>query len=361
MIKVLYVINTLENKGPCNVLLTLLNNIDREKIYPVVMTLFAGNDLDYLQELDRKGVEVTCLNMSNRFKAIRRIPSLLSNFCSQNGFDILHSQCFFSDLVCSKTKFEGSKISTLHNVCYIDYLYQYGKVKGRILSSLHIKALKKMDSLVCCSESVYEGLSQKISEKLTFINNGTDKKHSKKDLLRQDLGLNEDSNVFIYVGSIDLRKNVRELVSNFVSCCENNDYLLILGEGPDIEYCRKIANRNVIFLGFVHNPEDYYKISDFYVSSSLSEGLSLSQIDALSYGLIQLVSDIPSHRIPFKVNESIGALFNRESFKLKFEKVKEMKKNLQRETIKEVYKYHFSGKAMSDKYEKLYEQKSKVF
>lgn len=356
MKRVLFLINRLENKGPCNVLMTLLRNIDRSKVVPFVMSIFAGNNGTFVKELEELGISAECFDITNRSVALKRLPKLISKFCAENGIGILHSQCFFSDLICSKVIFAGKKISTLHNVCYVDYLYEYGRFKGKLLANLHIKILNKMDYVICCSESVYHSLKPKINSDICFVNNGADKKLCHYSVSRSDLGIDSAANVFIYVGSIDLRKNVRGLISKFVRNNSNDDYLLILGTGNDLSYCKKIANNHVLFLGFVENPQDYYYISDFYISNSFSEGLSLSQIDSLSFGLIQLVSNISSHKIPFKVHQYIGELFSENDFDEKFDSVKQNKNKVSKESIIDLFNDSFSGKVMSEKYVNFYEK-----
>lgn len=62
------------------------------------------------------------------------------------------------------------------------------------------------------------------------------------------------------------------------------------------------------FLGYRKNVADLYHASDIYVSVSLQEGLLVSVIEAMSFGLPVVVSDIRGHRDTVNNGEN-GFLF----------------------------------------------------
>ncbi len=74
--------------------------------------------------------------------------------------------------------------------------------------------------------------------------------------------------------------------------------LTVVGEGEDREALEKAAaGLNVDFIGFRSDTSTFYKTTDVFVNPTLGpEGLPLVSLDAMSYGLPCIFSDIPVHR-----------------------------------------------------------------
>lgn len=50
--------------------------------------------------------------------------------------------------------------------------------------------------------------------------------------------------------------------------------------------------KNVKFLGYVSNPEDYYKKAKLYILPSSTEGLSTAMLESMACGCVPIVSDV---------------------------------------------------------------------
>jgi glycosyltransferase involved in cell wall biosynthesis len=74
--------------------------------------------------------------------------------------------------------------------------------------------------------------------------------------------------------------------------------LTVVGEGEDSEDLKLQAlNLNVAFEGFRTDTSSYYKRTDVFVNPTLGpEGLPLVSLDAMSYGLPCIFSDLPVHK-----------------------------------------------------------------
>jgi len=117
---------------------------------------------------------------------------------------------------------------------------------------------------------------------------------------------NGESNIkIISVRDLEWRYNVDMLIKAIpIILIENsNSEFLILGDGPQknglINLTRQLSiNKHVKFLGLVkHNKiSEYYRISDIYVSTSLTDGSSIALVEALACGLFPIVTDIPANR-----------------------------------------------------------------
>src|SRR5690606_8823776 len=96
--------------------------------------------------------------------------------------------------------------------------------------------------------------------------------------------------------------------------------LIILGTGPLFSEIKKEESNSIIIPGFKSNIYDYLYISDYYISSSITEGLPMSVLEALSMHKPVLLSNIDSH---YEILEgaTIGTTFkldNSDDFVKKF-------------------------------------------
>ena len=123
--------------------------------------------------------------------------------------------------------------------------------------------------------------------------------------LRRKFGISEDEIVLI------MSRNLKPIYGidyftkavSIVVKKKSNIRVFIAGDGPERENYEKLVkelglDKRVIFLGHVDNEKlpGYYNASDIYVSSSLSDGSSLSLMEAFACGLPVVVSDLPANR-----------------------------------------------------------------
>ena len=133
-----------------------------------------------------------------------------------------------------------------------------------------------------------------------------------------------------------------------------------------------------MFTGFVDNPDDYLKKSDLFIFPSLIEGLSNSLIEAMSYKLPCIVSNIPGNVEVIGENNSsyniekgnfiktkYGILFNPADVEGLFNSVKFMlenpdaRKELGESAAEKVIR-EYDIKIIADRYKELYKEVLKV-
>jgi len=122
------------------------------------------------------------------------------------------------------------------------------------------------------------------------------KKIDREELLNK-LGLSEESFVIISVGDLNKNKNFEFIIQALSYQNDVNVHLLICGKGPRLRKLRKLAYRlkldnNVHFLGFRNDIDDLLNISKVFTLTSYREGLPRSLMEAMSKGLICIVSNI---------------------------------------------------------------------
>lgn len=309
---------------------------------------------------DTLNVEVETLGLG-RVKGLLFAKNHIKKFIKDNNIDLVHSQGIRADGLMSGI--DIPRVATLRNYPYYDYPMKFGKFKGNLMARNHLKSIKKKpDSNIACAKTIADEFKQN-SFDLRYIQNGVDTEKycplddkQKKDL-REKLGINNDKKVFISVGSLIARKDMATVIEGFKKCKDKNSLLLIAGDGAERESLGKIANDNVKLLGNISNVVEYLQISDCFVSASFAEGLPNTVLEAMSCGLPTILSDIPSHLELYDGEK--GNFFEiREVDKLSglLKKVSsdfEPQKDISLRLVKE----NFSAKAMSEKYQRVYEEK----
>jgi glycosyltransferase involved in cell wall biosynthesis len=182
-----------------------------------------------------------------------------------------------------------------------------------------MSAVKKAAKVWTCSESLAQIYEKKNKLYFDYIRNGVDvskysrvKNNKEKIILRQKLKLPIEKTIFIYTGQFIERKDQEFLLEIFSKKSElENFVLLMLGDGENFKVQKKQfeRNTNIIFAGNVDNVEEYLKASDYYISSSRSEGLPTSVLEAMSAGLPVILSNITQHKELMGINNQIGIMY----------------------------------------------------
>lgn len=359
-IKIGYIINSVKNCGPVNVLINMLYEINYDNYEVSVVTILNDNDISYINKIKNINSKIKIIEM----KYEKSITTLLkaneiTKKINKYKFDIIHVHGHITAILCQKVL--AKKIITVHNKMYEDFRETYGPIKGWIINTFYISAMKKYDKVICCSESSYN-VCKKYLPDCTFVRNGitmhkcTDlQKRKIKKKIRNLLGIPLNGKIYLYAGSLNTRKNVIQMADFYSKSLKKDEYLVILGEGNLQKELEKYQNKNIKIIGFQSNVYDYLIASDVYTSFSISEGLPMSIIEALSVGLLLLVSNIDSHKEIFNIDKTyyIGEFFSLsslESFKNHKSKVDNANKN---GSIIFQTKY-LSSKAMMESYEKWY-------
>ncbi|MBE5958913.1 MAG: glycosyltransferase family 4 protein [Lachnospiraceae bacterium] len=217
--------------------------------------------------------------------------------------DIIHSQCEFSTFIIAKhiaRKCDAPIVHTYHTV-YEDFTHYFSPSKrvGKYMVSLFSrKLLTRTDAVVAPTDKVKELLEgYGVKEPIYTVPSGLELKdiyssieESDRDALRNELGIDKDERVLVYLGRIAKEKNIEEILEMLHTV--DGPRLLIVGDGPYRHHIEekvkklKLENR-VIFTGMV-SPEEvakYYKVGDVFVSASQSETQGLTYIEAMACGL----------------------------------------------------------------------------
>ena len=136
--------------------------------------------------------------------------------------------------------------------------------------------------------------------------------------VRERLGWDKDTFVLLSVRSWAPIYAVDDLAKAFVKAARKHPELrlLMLGNGPLAPTIRRIFQQGGV-IDQVHFPgqvpqaklPDFYRAADLYISTSHSDGTSISLLEALASGLPVLLSDIPGNKEWVRQPGEVGWLF----------------------------------------------------
>ena len=179
-------------------------------------------------------------------------------------------------------------------------------------------ALKRADRIICVSSLLKEELAKLgvAPERVEITSIGVDTQRFspklKNKALLQKLGM-ADSPVVISTRSLAPVYEVETLIKAIPAVLSEvpEAKFIIVGEGRQRTYLENLAkslgiSKSIKFTGWVSKEEfpNYLASSDVYVSTSLSDGTSISLLEALASALAPVVTDIPANRPWIKDGEN---------------------------------------------------------
>lgn len=160
-------------------------------------------------------------------------------------------------------------------------------------------------SLVAISEATKMALHENEffpKSKINVIYNGIEPLAIDEALVGKaamELGIPDDGFVLGTVARLDKVKNQAFMIEAFKEflSIEKNSYLLIVGDGPERKNLENTAKRlsisdRVIFTGFTSKPENYMGLMDIFLLPSLTEGTSMTLLEAMSLRIPCVVSRV---------------------------------------------------------------------
>lgn len=285
-IKVMHVLYYLSIGGLEQVVLNLIKNLNTHRYKPYVACLRETGGLK--DELVQNGVAVIEFNRGDGLDW--GLPFTFARILKQEKIHILHTHDlgpYLYGAVAAKFARVPVLVHTEHS--YLTQNTKLLKIAERILSFF-------TDTIISDSQDVTRFLveEQRIRpDKIETIYNGIDVSlfHERKNgsSLKLMLGLPLESKVVGTVGRMVAVKDQRTLISAMqpIIASDKNVHMVIVGDGPLrdelTEYAQRLGIRaNIHFLGNRRDVHKILQIFDVFVLPSLSEGLSLSLIEAMA-------------------------------------------------------------------------------
>ncbi|MDR6295890.1 MAG: glycosyltransferase family 4 protein [Pantoea dispersa] len=293
--KILFIVPSLKNAGPVNVCLTIINNLP--EFYDI--EVLALNDGERKEEFASRS-KVTIFKRTAVLQALK--------FIRQGGFSVIHSHCTVSDIFNYLSFSSASKVTTIHNYFEVDFVQTKGLIKGKIEGLVGRFIIRRFYKVACSYSVMKHCVSFHAMKKVTAIPNGVEQPLSfgKKN--------NDDMVHYFYLGVLNKRKNVQQVLEAFSQWCQGKRAELhIIGSGSDEVYLRQqYSNDKIIFHGNTDQPYFLYKEFDCFISASHAEGLPLALIESMASGKTFICSDIEPHKeVHNAFKDKSGFLFDK--------------------------------------------------
>ena len=178
-----------------------------------------------------------------------------------------------------------------------------------ICYQIYASTLCEYDYIIAISESQKQLLQQigVDNAKINVIPYGID-----TDFYCPPVSKNNESLIFLYQGRIAKEKNLEALLEAWIDCdMPLTSELLLMGTGDLLEdLSAKYKANNIKWLGHIKDKKHQLEIlqnTDFFISPSLADAMSLSLLEAMSCGIYCIATDVGAHR---ELLEGFGTLLS---------------------------------------------------
>lgn len=202
----------------------------------------------------------------------------------------------------------ASRLSGVRCVVHTDHGRPHPvPVVDRVVDNI---ASRWTDVVVAVSDALADTLTTSVVHKSTriqVIRNGVDTTRAipaaSRAMVLRDIGIPEHSWIIGTVGRLEPVKNYALAIRAFARLLANSSdadppgYLVIAGDGSERESLTGLAeatgiSHRVRFLGWQGDVERIYACMDLFTLTSLSEGTSVSLLEAMSVGVCPVVTDV---------------------------------------------------------------------
>lgn len=246
----------------------------------------------------QKSLEAICHSIVGVVRARRLQP------------DVLHIHAIGPSLVVPFAKMLGLKVVTTHHGPDYDR-QKWNRVAKRLLRIGESFGAHFSDKVIVISEVIRELLDKKYhcNEKLELIYNGVDlpRKSAQSDYLKS-LGL-EPQKYMIAVGRFVEEKGFHDLVKAYQKVDTEIKLVLVGDADHESVYSKNLKemaeSAGVVLTGFIKGEQlnQMFTHANLFILPSYHEGLPIALLEAMSYNLNVLVSDIPAN-LEVKLNET---------------------------------------------------------
>lgn len=297
---VLHVTQYIEIGGLETLIVEICKKMDKD-LFKVSVLCLGGYDESYAADLREFGVDISVIKKNAKFDFLffRRVCC----FIRKNKIDVLHAHggCFLYAAIFTflsglkKFIFTAHGMPLSHNVKEV--------LEDRIAGLV-------CNKIVAVSDEIKDTFISRIpwsKNKVSVIINGIDidcfrplEDSSIRNTLIDRYGLPHNSFIIGSVGRLESIKNYPMLLRAFAGLVQGQDgnaHLVLVGEGSQRSVLQALAEEfgvadRVTFLGMQYQVHEILPLFDVFVLSSLTEGTSISLLEAQACGVPAVVTDV---------------------------------------------------------------------
>lgn len=292
-INLIHLVISLEVGGMENGVVNTLRLINREKFNPSVVCL------ETLGPLSKRlnGYKTELFNLNKKpgfsFKLILRIARILKN----KKIDIIHTHCW-ATLIYGVLAAKLAKVPIIIHGEHGDF-----NLENKNRRYLYPIFIRFVDKILTVSESLKKEIKKhtgKNAINIKTIINGVDThrfRPQKRKNVKKQLGFKDNDIIIGSVGRLDIIKNYQLIVRCVSILKDHNIKGIIIGEGENRRELEKLINelgieKRFIILGEKDNVDELIGCIDIFISSSFSEGLSNTILEAMASGIPVLATNV---------------------------------------------------------------------
>jgi len=285
-IRVLEIIQTIGIGGAETVAFNTAHYLDKSKFEVRALVVGWGKLVERLQE-NGYGVDTCTFNRSYNWDLVRTIRGLIR----KHRIDIVHSHLARMNTY----GFVASRLTPAKNVMTVHGLSEFSNFLGKAYYSAFGNFSGKIVAVsqTLADRFVAETMVRK--GKVTVIPNGIDIDRFGRPVDREAtlarFGLPSGARLLLAVGNLRAIKGYEFLIESFATIAADEPSLHLMICGNDFfDYQRHLnpiiaqhglADR-VVFTDFVNDIETLYAAADVYALTSISEGFSLTTVEAMA-------------------------------------------------------------------------------
>ena len=303
-LRLLQVVLSLTLGGTEKMVYDIVRHVDKSRIQPVICCLDEPGVLG--DKLHKEGYPVYALNRKPGFNW--EIAGQILRLVDKESIDIVNAQQY--------TPFVYAALARLHRMITgggrfprivftehgINYPYKR-KIKRYLLNPALFMLADEITTISKFTKSILVKYENYPASRMKVIYNGIAIDHFSKNIdvarKKESIGLQNDSKVIGIVARLDPVKNHPMLLSAFraVLSLIHNAYLVVVGDGPENARLHSLAeefniSKNTVFLGARTDISELIKTFDVFALPSLSEGMSITLIEAMAAGVPVVASSV---------------------------------------------------------------------
>lgn len=312
----------------------------------------------YLPELSER-VRYVCLGCASGYAW--NSPLRVLRLIQREKPDVVHAHCnatllYLPSLLCKHSNY----VYTLHSLADECIGFKLEYTFNKLFLKRRIYSVTISDKCEKSFQRVYPGLP------VTCIPNGRSpiRPTDRLEKVRSEVaGFKSSSTdkVFINVARCGEAKNHQMLFEAFDELTKTKPHLqlIVIGKGfEDSPLWSYSKYPHIHILGLKDNVGDYLLCADFFILSSLWEGLPISLLEAMSCGLIPVCT--PAGGIPDVVTDGktgfISPSFEKADFIQTINRALDHEQAIDRGLVKAAYERQFSMERCAERYYKVYEE-----
>jgi glycosyltransferase involved in cell wall biosynthesis len=287
-----------------NVVRNIVDNLIKNNNEDEILFFLSNKDIHLIEDFKKK-----INNKKNiSFKFITGKVNIITNmiifpfYFYRKGLDAILFQNYVPIWGGYKTKY----VNYVHDFLFLDYPQYFTKIE-KIVFQLMIRSVKKAKHTITISQSEKDRIIEhsKISPgRISYVYHGLDamfyerSDDNKANIIKK---YNLPKKYILYVGRINIRKNLKTLIESF-SLIKQNIELVIVGKednhGLNIDNeIKKLRIENKVHkIGHLPDNDlaEIYSAATLFVFPSYAEGFGLPPLEAMKSGVPTIVSNSTS-------------------------------------------------------------------